>query len=464
MLARILRNRRCGDDTTSAVSSTVGTPPAASLSRELGRWDMTAIGVNQTIGGAVFALPAALAASAGAWSPWMVAAVAGASMLIALSFAEVGSRFEVTGGSYLYTRAAFGRFAAFEVGWMMWFTRVASWASVINVLASALGFYWPVVTSGLPRGLLLTSAIALVAGINVIGVRQSSFVVNALTFGKLLPLTMFIAVGIFFVDWSRITAGASVSIPDLSTSALLLIFAFGGYESMPVMAGETRNPRRDVPFALIMTILIVGAVLTLAQVVALGTLPGLATSKTPLADAAVGFLGAGGAVLMTLGAVFSTSGNNMGSALAGSRNLFALAEQGDVPRLMARVHPRFRTPVNAILITAAVVLVLALSGTFQKLAAASSISRLVVYVATCTATLRLRGRRFEGVVKPALFVVPFGPVIPLAAIVISLAILAGATSLQLTAGVAALAAGAMLYLLGVRGGRTTPALGSDELS
>jgi basic amino acid/polyamine antiporter, APA family len=103
---------------------------AAALRRELGRWDLTAIGVNQVIGSAVFALPSALAANSGAWSPWMVSAVGVASMLIALSFAEVASRFEGTGGPYLYTRAAFGRFAAFEVGWMLWFTRVASWAAV----------------------------------------------------------------------------------------------------------------------------------------------------------------------------------------------------------------------------------------------------------------------------------------------------------------------------------------------
>ena len=134
-----------------------GRAPAAStptLRRELGKWDLTAIGVNQVIGGAVFALPAALAASAGGWSPWMVAAVGFASLLIALSFAEVASRFDGTGGSYLYTRAAFGRFAAFEVGWLMWFTRAASWASVINVLAVSLGFYWPSLTAGTPRMLL----------------------------------------------------------------------------------------------------------------------------------------------------------------------------------------------------------------------------------------------------------------------------------------------------------------------
>ena len=143
------------------------------LKRELGRWDLTAIGVNQVIGSAVFALPAALAASAGAWSPWMVAAVGVASMLIALSFAEVASRFEGTGGPYLYTRAAFGRFAAFEVGWMLWFTRAASWAAVINVLIAALGRYWPRVTSGAPKIILLTSIVAVLAAINIRGIRQA---------------------------------------------------------------------------------------------------------------------------------------------------------------------------------------------------------------------------------------------------------------------------------------------------
>ena len=143
----------------------------------------------------------------------------------------------------------------------------------------------------------------------------------------------------------------------MSTTALLLIFAFGGYEVVPVPAGEARDPRRAVPFALVMTIVIATAVMALAQMVALGTLPGLATSKTPLADAAALFLGGSGAALITAGAICSTSGNNMGQALSGSRNLYALAEQGDLPPFFGRIHPRFRTPVNAVLVTSAVSLV-----------------------------------------------------------------------------------------------------------
>jgi amino acid transporter len=421
------------------------------LKRELGRWDLTAVGVNQVIGSAVFALPAPLAAMAGAWSPWMIAAVGLASMLIALSFAEVASRFDATGGPYLYARAAFGRFAAFEVGWMLWFTRATSWASVISVLVSSLGFYWPGATTGTPRAILITLIIAIIAGINVRGIRQSSAVVNLLTVGKLLPLTVFVAAGLFFVDWTRLAPASSLTLHQVSASGLLLIFAFGGYEVIPVVAGETRDPRRDVPFALIMTIIIVTLVTTLAQVVGIGTLPALGASKTPLADAAAKFLGAGGAALITIGAVLSTSGNNMGQALSGSRNLFALAEQKDLPAFFGQVHSRYRTPTNAILFTAGVSLALALSGTFQSLAAASAISRLIVYVATCASTLRLRSRRFDTAVEPPVFVVPFGPIVPLAAIAIALAILAGATALQLAAGTGALAAGAVLYVIAVQG-------------
>src|SRR5437660_8289715 len=132
-------------------------PSAPTLRRALGRWDLTAIGVNQAIGGAIFLMPAQVAAQIGAWSPIAFVLMGAASMSVALCFAEVGSRFEGTGGPYLYTRTAFGRFAAFEVGWMQWFTRASSQASIMAGIAVALGYYWPTVTSGLPRALVLAA-------------------------------------------------------------------------------------------------------------------------------------------------------------------------------------------------------------------------------------------------------------------------------------------------------------------
>jgi APA family basic amino acid/polyamine antiporter len=426
------------------------TVPPPALRRELGRWDLTAIGINQVIGAAVYAMPAAVAGLVGGWSPLLIVTVGFASLLIAATFAEVGSRFEGTGGPYLYTRAAFGRFAAFEVGWMQWFTRVASWASVINVLIVSLGFYWPSVTTGATRTLLLTAIIATLAIINILGIRQSAWVVNTLAIGKLIPLAIFIAVGLPAIDAALLTPGPVPDMSDVSRSALLLIFAFGGYEVIPVPAGEARDPRRGVPFALIMTIVIVTIILTLVQVAALGTLPALAQSKTPLADASVRVMGAAGAALMTLGAVMSTTGNNMGQALSGSRSLFALAEQGDLPPVLARVSARFGTPVNAILVTAAISLVLATTGTFVTMAAASAVSRLVVYVGTCASALRLRNPAFENQLAPATLTLPLGPIVPSAAIAIALGILAGATTQQLMAGAIALAVGAVLFFVAGR--------------
>jgi APA family basic amino acid/polyamine antiporter len=438
-------------------------PPSSELRRELGRWDLTAIGVNQVIGGGIFALAAGLAAATGAWGPWMIAGVAVASMLTALSFAEASSRFEGTGGPYLYTRAAFGRFPAFEVGWMMWFTRAASWASVINVLVDALGRYWPAVLGPVARPLLLAAIIGVIAWINIRGIRQSSLVVNVLTVAKLLPLVIFIAIGLAYVDWSAFTAPATVTSDQFTTGALLLIFAFGGYEVVPVLGGETKDPRHTVPFALIMTIAVVASVTILTQVVAFGTLPGIAASRTPLADSAAMFMGALGAAMITLGAVLSTSGNNMGQALSGSRNLFALAEQGDLPRWFGYVHPVYRTPVHAIIVTSAVALVLAITGSFVTMAAASAISRLLVYVMTCASAIRLRAAKFQrelppaatgGVpVKPAAFLLPGGWTIPLLAILSSLFILVGANRDQLVSGTWALLAGAVLYLVAVRRAR-----------
>jgi amino acid transporter len=430
------------------------------LRRELGRWDLTAIGINQVIGGAVFALPASLAALVGGWSPILIVFVGIASMLIALTFAEVGSRFDATGGPYLYTKAAFGRFAAFEVGWLQWFTRAASWASVINVLVASLGFYWPVVTQGATRTLLLTGIITVLAVINILGIRQSAWVVNALTIGKLLPLALFIGVGLTAIGPGGFELHALPTSSDLSRSALLLIFAFGGYEVIPVPAGESKDPRRAVPFALIMTIVVVTLVLALAQVVAIGTLPSLPTSKTPLADASALTMGAAGAAIITLGAVLSTLGNNMGQALSGSRSLFALAENGDIPGFFARVSTRFGTPVVAIVFTAAVSLFLATTGSFVTMAQASAVSRLIVYVATCAAALRLRQERYAGVVAEPTMRVPFGPVIPVAAILIALAILIGAAGqeqgpAQLRAGGIAVVVGALLFAVAVLPGRKT---------
>lgn len=423
------------------MSESASAPSQPSLRRALGKWDLTAIGVNQVIGGAVFLVPATLAMHLGAWS-WIAVGLVGLlAMAVALNFAEAGSRFESTGGPYLYTRAAFGRFVSFEVGWMAWFTRVASWASVVNGLADALGYYWPGIRVGAPRIALIAFVVLSIMALNIRGIKQSSIAVNVLTISKLTPLVLFILIGLPYVSLDALQAASTPTLTQASTAALLLIFAFGGYEVIPVPAGEALNPRKAVPFAMITTIVIVALVMTLAQVVALGTLPALAQSKTPLADASLLFMGAWGAFMMTAGGSISMAGNNVGAAISGSRSLFAVAEQGDIPRVFARIHPRFQTPDVAIVVTCLSTLALALSGSFAVLAPVSAVARLLVYAGTCASVLALRRQ------GPAPFTIRGGPVVPLVALAVCLTILYGATAAQLRAGAYALAAGAVLYLM-----------------
>ena len=387
-------------------------PPPPRLRRALGRWDLAAIGINQTIGGAVFLMPSQIAAAVGAWSPFAILGGTLVTMIVAVSLAEVGSRFEATGGPYLYARTAFGRFVAFEVGWMQWFTRVTSHASVANGLALALGYYWAGAAQGIGRVAVITIITAVLTLVNVVGIKQGSRTVNALTVAKLVPLGLFIVIGVFFVSPARFTALPAVSLEQASTAALLTIFVFGGYEVLTVPAGESKDPRRHVPFALVTTVIVVGAVTILCQVVAVGTLDNLAASTTPLADAAAGFLGGPGALLIGLGALASMTGNLAGQILTGSRMLYALAEQGDLPRGLAKIHTGYRTPVNAILFTAGVALALALSGSFAWLAIASAVARLVTYGVSCAAAVALGRPGRAGRAGAALFVSPFSPLVP----------------------------------------------------
>jgi basic amino acid/polyamine antiporter, APA family len=426
-------------------------PSAPALRRVLGRWDLTAIGVNQVIGGAIFLMPSQVAAQIGAWSPVAFVLMGLASLTVALCFAEVGSRFDGTGGPYLYTRAAFGRFVAFEVGWMQWFTRAASQASVMAGIAVATGYYWPTMTAGWPRALLLFGVTAALTWVNVRGIRQSAWVVNALTIGKLLPLALFIIVGVFYVHPAALTTLPPITLRQFSTAALLMIFVYGGYDVIPVPAGEALDPRRHVPFALITTILAVMAIMTLAQIVAQGVLGDLAAHSTPIADASAVFLGAGGALLVGVGSVVSMTGNNAGQVLSGSRMLYALAEHGELPAFFGRIHPRFRTPANSIVFTSGIALALGLTGSFAAIAVVSALSRLVMYLGVSAATIRLRSPRFAAAgvmqVKPATFVAPLGPLIPMLAIGVSLVIAAGATQAQMIGGLAALAVGALLFVI-----------------
>lgn len=430
------------------------TTPA--LRRELGRWDLTAIGINQVIGSGIFLLPAAVAAQVGAWGPLAFVLVGLACMLIALCFAEVGSRFDSTGGPIVPARAAFGRFVGFEVGWMMWFTRVASWASVMNGLALALAFYWPSVAEGLPKAALFIGLTGILSLINIRGVKQGAWVVNVFTVAKLLPLILFVAVGIWYIAPGNFQPLPAVSTTEFGQAALILIFAYGGFEVIGLPAGEASNPRKHVPFAFVATLGVVMTLYALVSIVSTGTLPGLAESATPLADASALLLGAGGALLISVGAAVSMTGNCAGQVISSSRAIFALGEKGDLPAWFARVHPTWRTPVNAIVFSSVVTLALALSGSFVLLAAVSAVARLFIYATTCLATLALRRPGREATVADATFVIRGGALVPVLGLLVSLGILWGANADQLLRGAAAFVFGGVLFMVSSRAESEAP--------
>jgi amino acid transporter len=415
----------------------------ATLKRALGRWDLTAIGVNQVIGGSIFLLPSQVAIIFGTWSAIAVAAMGLVSLSVALCFAELASRFDGTGGPYLYTRTAFGNFFGFEVGWMQWFNRAASQASIMAGTTLALGYYWPAATAGWARAAIIVVLATALAWVNVRGVRHGAIVIDTLTIAKLMPLVLFIGVGLTSVDASRLTAGPLPAPRDALAGALLLIFLYGGYEVVPVPGGESLDPRRDAPFALVATILTVTAVMTLTQAVAQSVISDLGAHATPVADAAAILVGASGALFVGAGSILSMTGNNAGQVLTGARMIFALAEQGELPAWFGRIHPRYHTPANAVLFTSIVATALALSGSFARLALVAALAKLIMYAGCAAATLELR-RRSHGA-QPARFVIPGGPIVPVIALAVSIGIGFGATREQLLGGFVALAAGGLLY-------------------
>ncbi|HEY0971094.1 MAG TPA: APC family permease [Gemmatimonadales bacterium] len=412
------------------------------LVRAVSRWQLVGLSINDVVGSGVYLLPAAAAALLGPTSVWAVILAGAAVAVLVFCFAEAASHFDEPGGGYLYTREAFGRFIGFEVGWMTWLARVASVASLTNGLALAIAYLWPPAATGLPRVAILTVTIALLTWINVVGVKSGARTAVALVIAKMLPLAFFVVVGVFFVDWSRAIAWETPRTGTLGEATLLLLFAYAGFENAPAAAGEYRNPRRDVPFALLMMIVIITATYTLVQLVALGTLPGVADSASPLAEAAGRFAGSFGVALLTVGAILSIFGNIGNTTLLGPRYLYALGVDGFGPRALAHVHPRYQTPANAIIVQGVLALALALSGSFVQLAMLSVVARMATYIGTAAAVPVLR-RRFGN--RPDAFRLPGGPVFPILALLLCAVFLMSAEWENLVAGVIALVAGAVIY-------------------
>jgi basic amino acid/polyamine antiporter, APA family len=423
-----------------AVESTA-VPRDLGMRRAVSRWEIVGFSINDVIGSGVYLLPAGAAAILGFASVGAVALAGFAVLLLVLCFAEAASHFDRPGSAYVYTREAFGPLVGFEVGWMTWLARVSSVSSLSVGFARALGYLWPAANQGWGQALAIVLPLLALTGINVIGVKSGVRTAVFLAITKTLPLLIFILVGLFFVDRSLATSVApKPESGTLGDAVLLLLFAYAGFENTAAPAGEFKNPRRDVPFALVVQILIVTLIYTGVQWVALGTLPGVVDAKTPLADAAARFLGGWGGLLMTVGGVISILGTNSNTVLSGPRYLYALAQDGFGPAFLGRLHPRYRTPSAAIVLQSAIALPLAFTGSFEALATLSAVARLATYFGTALSVPVLRRKLPPGAVR-----LPGGPAIPIAAALLCVAFAASANLKNLIAGAVALAVGGLIY-------------------
>jgi APA family basic amino acid/polyamine antiporter len=414
-----------------------------SMRRAVSRWEIVGFSVNDVIGSGVYLLPAAAAAVLGFASVGAVVLAGFAVLLLVLCFAEAASYFDRPGSAYVYTREAFGDFVGFEVGWMTWLARVSSVSSLSVGFARALGYLWPAANVGWGRALAIVLPVLTLTWINVIGVKSGVRTAVFLAVTKTLPLLIFIFVGVFYVTPAlAASVTAKPGSGSLGDAVLLLLFAYAGFENTAAPAGEFKNPRRDVPFALIVQVVIVTVIYSAVQWVALGTLPGVVDSQTPLADSAARFLGPWGGLLMTVGGVISILGTNSNTVLSGPRYLFALARDGFGPRFLGTLHPRYRTPAAAIVVQTCIALPLAFTGSFEALATLSAVARLATYFGTALAVPVLRRKLPRmGAVR-----LPGGPTIPIAAALLCLVFAASATLRNLIAGLIALAVGGVIFL------------------
>jgi APA family basic amino acid/polyamine antiporter len=350
------------------------------LNRDIGQLGFAAIALNGVIGAGIFALPAVAAAKSGNFSPWLFLICAVLIMTVVLSFARAASFFRDTGGPIQYAGLAFGPFAGFQTGWLTYIGRLSALGANISLMVTYAGWFWEPLGSGLAHQLAVAMMFILLAIFNIIGVRQSMAVVFLFSALKLVPLVLLILIGMTHIQPGLVLQAGLPVTGTLGETILILLYAFVGFESAVVPAGEARNPRRDIPRAITITVLTITGVYFLIQLISVSVLPELASSSTPLADVAEILMGATGAALLTLGAVFSIGGNCSASMLSAPRMTYALARLGSLPAWFGRVHPRFHTPVNSIVFYAVIGLVLAVSGTFIWLAVISTLARLLSYI------------------------------------------------------------------------------------
>ncbi len=396
-------------------NSPVSAAPHPTLVRAIGRWSLVALVINSIIGSGIFGLPSQLAAALGRRSPWAVLLAGVLVGIIMASFAEVASHFTQAGGPYLYARVAFGRLMGIEMGWMLWLAQLSAPAANANLFVIYLREFWPRADEFWPRFFILSLLVGVLAVVNYRGVRAGAGVSNFFTVAKLLPLGIVIVAGLLYIfGGHRLTPMSTAPQSGWLKAVLVMIFAYGGFESALTPMSEARDPRRDVPVSLFVALACCTFLYTAIQWITVHVLPNASASERPLAEISRLALGRPGAILITIGALISFYGYLSAKILGVPRITYALAERGDFPRVFAATDARFRTPYISIFVFAALTWGLALFGSFSWNLTLSAVARLAYYGVGCAALPVLRKKQPE----TALFRLPGGPIFAVAGVII----------------------------------------------
>ena len=430
------------------------------LVRAIGRWGLAALVINSIIGSGIFGLPAIVAAHLGRASPFAyLLAAAGVGMIMGC-FAEVASQFRQAGGPYLYTRVAFGRLLALEVAWLHWLSRLTAAAAAVNLFGTYLGYFWPAAQRPLERALLGAAILLVITGVNIVGVGMGAHLSSAFAIAKIAPLLIFAAAGLLYGFAHPAVSPVNPHVAtaaDWFDAAIVLIFAYGGFEGALVPMSEARDPQRDVPFAMAVSFVSVTLIYILVQIVVVRVLPDPAQTDRPLAMAAQVFLGPAGAAFIAVCALLALFGFLSAQMVHAPRMTFALAERGDLPPIFAAIHPRFRTPHVSILVFASSLWVLATMGNFRWNVVLSSAARLIIYGLVCAALLALRRKQPHA----AAYRLPLGPIFAVIGIALMIALFTHTTREEL-AWILATAVVAFLNWLATRR-HVVPAAATGEL-
>jgi amino acid transporter len=417
------------------------------LVRAIGVRGLAANTVNNVVGSGIFVLPAVVAATLGASAiiAYLICAVA--IGLIGLSFAEAGSRVSAPGGTYAYAESAFGPFVGFLAGVLFWLSQFTASAAVATVFGGSVAALIPSLGAPVPRAILLVLLYGGLAVLNTRGVRTGVGIVETFTAAKLLPLLLLVIAGAFFIHPANLKWTFTPTLTQIGTASLLLVFAFTGVEGALTSSGEVKNPSRTVPRAILIGLGAVSLLYIAIQLVAQGVLgPDLVLDQSaPLVAVAGHAFGSSGRVLLGIGAAVSAFGFVSGDVLATPRLLFAFGRDGFLPSRVGSVHSRFHTPVVAIIAHSALCCAFAITGTFRSLVVLSTVATLLVYFASCIASIELRRRDVRSDGPP--FLLRGGPTVPLLACLVVVWMLSSASRKEFASVAVALIVASVLYMI-----------------